>query len=56
MTVSDAAAFAREFDLLQTGGSDCHGPEPGKYRIGEIRLDRTQLNALRDRANNRREL
>jgi predicted metal-dependent phosphoesterase TrpH len=56
VTVSDAVTFAREFDLLETGGSDCHGPVSGKYRIGEVRLNRTHLNTLRNQANNRRGL
>lgn len=54
--VEDAAAFAESFNLLQTGGSDCHGPESGKFRIGEVRVTRTHLDAIRQRAIERRPL
>lgn len=48
--VVEAAELAREHDLLETGGSDCHGPDSGKYRLGEQRVTRTQLDAIRERA------
>lgn len=54
--VAGAAAFAEMFDLLQTGGSDCHGPNSGKFRIGNVRVTRSQLHALRRLAGERRTL
>jgi predicted metal-dependent phosphoesterase TrpH len=36
ITVEHAAALAEEHGLLKTGGSDCHGPESGKFRIGTV--------------------
>jgi predicted metal-dependent phosphoesterase TrpH len=56
VSVEDAAALAEKYWLLQTGGSDCHGPESGKFRIGEIRVSDSQLDALRERADRRRSL
>jgi len=56
VSVEDAAGFADTFELLQTGGSDCHGPDSGKFRIGEVRITRSQLNALRELATERRAL
>jgi predicted metal-dependent phosphoesterase TrpH len=54
--VEDAGALADRFDLLQTGGSDCHGPGSGKYRLGNVRTTRPQLDAIRDLASERRSL
>jgi predicted metal-dependent phosphoesterase TrpH len=48
--VRAAADLARTHDLLETGGSDCHGPESGKFRLGETRVTRDQLDAIRTRA------
>jgi len=45
-TVSEAAALAAEHDLLRTGGSDCHGPDSEKFRLGEVRVPRADLRAL----------
>jgi predicted metal-dependent phosphoesterase TrpH len=56
ISVEDAAALAEEHRLLQTGGSDCHGPDSGKFRIGEVRVSEAQLDALRERADRRRSL
>jgi predicted metal-dependent phosphoesterase TrpH len=56
VSVEDAARLADEHSLLKTGGSDCHGPESGKFRIGEVRVSRDQLDALRERADQRRSL
>lgn len=56
VTTADAAAFAAEHDLLWTGGSDCHGPDSGKFRIGDVRIDRQRVDALRQRAIERRPL
>lgn len=52
----DALEFSEKYGLLTTGGSDCHGPDSGKYRIGEVRVTRSNLDALRDRANERQPL
>jgi predicted metal-dependent phosphoesterase TrpH len=52
----DAAAVAERFGLLQTGGSDCHGPDSGKYRIGDVRLSQSHLELLREQAATRRPL
>ncbi|MFB6178780.1 MAG: PHP domain-containing protein [Halorientalis sp.] len=54
VTVADAAEFADEFNLLHTGGSDCHGPDSGKFRIGSVRVSSVHLDALRTRAGERR--
>ena len=56
VSVEDAAALAEEYGLIQTGGSDCHGPDSGKFRIGEVRVSEAQLDALRERADRRRPL
>jgi predicted metal-dependent phosphoesterase TrpH len=56
VSVEDAAALAEEHELIQTGGSDCHGPDSGKFRIGEVRISEAQLDALRERADRRRSL
>jgi predicted metal-dependent phosphoesterase TrpH len=50
ITVDEAAALADEYSLLHTGGSDCHGPGSGKFRIGDVRLPRTEVQALADAA------
>ena len=50
ITVDEAAALADEHSLLHTGGSDCHGPGSEKFRIGEVRLPRSDLQALADAA------
>lgn len=56
VSVEEAAALAEEHELIRTGGSDCHGPDSGKFRIGEVRISETQLDALRERADRRRPL
>jgi len=54
--VADADEFAELFGLLRTGGSDCHGPESGKFRIGEVLVSSEWLESIRSRANERSEL
>lgn len=49
--VEEALDLAEEYDLIPTGGSDCHGPDSGKFRIGEVRAPRETVGALRDAAN-----
>lgn len=56
VSVDDAATLAEKHELLQTGGSDCHGPDSGKFRIGEVTIPEAQLEALRVRADQRRAL
>lgn len=48
--VGDAEEFAERYGLLKTGGSDCHGPDSGKFRIGEVRVPKGWLEELRVRA------
>ena len=47
-TVEEAGELAEKFDLLKTGGSDCHGPESGKYRIGEKGITHDELLKLKE--------
>jgi predicted metal-dependent phosphoesterase TrpH len=54
--VKDAAALAEEYDLIATGGSDCHGPGFRKNRLGDVRVAEPQFQALRDLARARRAL
>jgi hypothetical protein len=56
VSVDDAAALAERYDLFETGGSDCHGPDSGKFRIGEVRVTAAAMDALRERAGARRPL
>jgi predicted metal-dependent phosphoesterase TrpH len=44
--VAEADALATEHDLLRTGGSDCHGPASGKFRLGSVRVPADDLEAL----------
>jgi predicted metal-dependent phosphoesterase TrpH len=53
VTVSDAASLAETFDLLKTGGSDCHGPDSGKFRLGERGVSAEILQLLSQRATQR---
>jgi len=46
VTVEDAAALAEEHGLLKTGGSDCHGPGSGKFRIGDVRVPAAEFDDL----------
>jgi predicted metal-dependent phosphoesterase TrpH len=48
--IEDAAALRAECDLLETGGSDCHGPDSGKFRIGSVRVSENVLSELRQAA------
>ncbi len=40
-------AIAKEYNLLITGGSDCHGGRKGKILIGEVRIPYRYLTALK---------
>jgi len=46
--VDDASRLAEEHGLLKTGGSDCHGPGSGKFRIGEVRVSKELFRELRE--------
>lgn len=46
----DAAALADDHSLLRTGGSDCHGPESGKFRLGNAGVPEEALKEIRTRA------
>lgn len=54
--VDAAADLAAEYGLITTGGSDCHGPGSGKFRLGEVRVTEAELSAIRERAHGRRAL
>lgn len=54
VSASDAAVLADEHGLLRTGGSDCHGPDSGKFRVGSVRVPERDLAELRSLANDRR--
>jgi predicted metal-dependent phosphoesterase TrpH len=56
VSVEDAAALAEKHGLLQTGGSDCHGPDSGKFRIGEVRVSGEEIKSLHNCADQRRPL
>jgi len=43
-------ALARQYGLLITGGSDCHGLSKGKPLIGTVRLEWPHFEALKTRA------
>lgn len=53
ISVEDAAELADEFDLLRTGGSDCHGPGTGKFRLGECGVGRDAFDSLTARVSAR---
>lgn len=53
INVARARTLADDYDLLATGGSDCHGPNSGKHRIGSVRLSASTLERLRARAADR---
>jgi predicted metal-dependent phosphoesterase TrpH len=49
-TEEEAAELAEKLDLLKTGGSDCHGPGSGKFRIGDKGVTAEELDSLREKA------
>jgi 3',5'-nucleoside bisphosphate phosphatase len=49
-TAERYVALARQYGLLITGGSDCHGLSKGKPLIGSVRLDWPYFEALQARA------
>lgn len=48
--VGKAGELAEKYDLLKTGGSDCHGRGSGKYRIASEGVDKESLQKLRKKA------
>lgn len=51
--VEAATEISEVYDLISTGGSDCHGPQSGKFRIWNVRVNRDQLRRLRNLADTR---
>lgn len=51
---ADASEFADEHALLRTGGSDCHGPDSGKLRLGIEGVSQQTLSKIRTKASIRR--
>lgn len=45
-----AAALANETDLLQTGGSDCHGVDTSVTTIGDVRVSRSRFRHLYEKS------
>lgn len=45
--VEKASELAEEFDLLKTGGSDCHGSDSDKYFLGEVKIPYSRVKALK---------
>ena len=48
--VKEASELADRHGLLKTGGSDCHGPDSGKFRMGEITVSRSYVKSIRNSA------
>jgi len=46
--------MAARYGLLATGGSDCHGQSKGKPLIGTVKLPHSYIEAMQDRARQRR--
>lgn len=44
-----ARELAQEYDLLVTGGSDCHGSDSDKFFLGDVRLPYRHVEALKER-------
>lgn len=42
--------IAKEHDLIVTGGSDCHGMEPGKVLLGKVKVGYEVVTRLREEA------
>ncbi|MFB6186884.1 MAG: PHP domain-containing protein [Halobacteriaceae archaeon] len=49
-----AKKFAESHELLLTGGTDCHGPDSGKFRIGSEGISSDLLESIRECADRRR--
>ncbi|MFB6180903.1 MAG: PHP domain-containing protein [Candidatus Nanohalobium sp.] len=48
--VEKARELAERFDLLKTGGSDCHGQASDKYFLGSVTVPLDRVEALREKA------
>lgn len=48
--IETASDLADRFELIPTGGSDCHGPGSGKFRMGTVRVSSCVVERLRERA------
>jgi len=48
--VEKASELADRFDLLRTGGSDCHGSRSDKYFLGEVSIPYSRVETLRNAA------
>lgn len=53
--LSEALELAETHGLIPTGGSDCHGGDSDKFRIGEVRSPSSTVEALRETADGRGE-
>lgn len=51
--VAEANTLAERHGLVRTGGSDCHGSESSKYRIGSVGVNDDTVRALENAAENR---
>jgi len=49
ITPDRALELAHCYDLIPTGGSDCHGPGSEKFRLGEVRVPGETVDALKIR-------
>lgn len=45
-----ASELAEKFDLIKTGGSDCHGSKSDKYYLGEIKIPYSRVEDLKEAA------
>jgi len=54
-TVAHYLAIARQFDLLVTGGSDCHGMAKGKPTLGTVKLPYEHVLRLKSELAERRD-
>jgi predicted metal-dependent phosphoesterase TrpH len=45
-----ASKLAENFDLITTGGSDCHGSKSDKYNIGKVKYSYSAVENLREAA------
>jgi predicted metal-dependent phosphoesterase TrpH len=43
-----ASELAEEFDLVKTGGSDCHGSGSEKYFLGDVKVPYSRVNELKN--------
>lgn len=46
--------LAEQFNLLKTGGTDCHGKDSGKYYLGDVTIDNSIVNELESISRKRR--